>query len=308
MSAPTMRTTLLLTEHLGYPPISLVDDIINAVNELMYKCTQAMEKYLLERNFIGGRDYTGEIQVGIAKLETLWEHSVDRSFDKLELYILRNVLQIPQELMENGSFRLRHHESLVLPRGLNAEDQLLEGVAAKMQELRVQLLRHAALRGQLQKCQKLLFRIQSYKKLVLTAFNDGKAALNEEQRAIWRSLAPVNESVKFLSSQVRELLLESSDQCSSDRVHSLITHQETSKTGLYSRTRYLAQNTRLELQELTGDATELASHSDHELGTDQSLPESFSLVDPDWSALRNASAPNTHPHTSPEHTHTPHGT
>lgn len=79
MSAPTMRTTLLLTEHLGYPPISLIDDIINAVNELMYKCTQAMEKYLLERHVLNGKDYQEEIKVGIAKLETLWENSVDRS-------------------------------------------------------------------------------------------------------------------------------------------------------------------------------------------------------------------------------------
>ena len=48
MSAPSLRSTALLTELLGFPPISLVDDIINNVNEVMYKCTAAMGEVSVE--------------------------------------------------------------------------------------------------------------------------------------------------------------------------------------------------------------------------------------------------------------------
>nr|5T51_A Chain A, KLLA0F02343p [Kluyveromyces lactis NRRL Y-1140] len=114
MTTPTMQSTSLLTEHLGYPPISLVDDIINAVNEIMYKCTNAMEKYLMQRNIIGKKDFSDEIKIGTAKLESLLENSVDKNFDKLELYVLRNILSIPSDLLEENRFRLLHHEKLVL--------------------------------------------------------------------------------------------------------------------------------------------------------------------------------------------------
>ena len=31
------RTTAILTEHLEFAPLTLIDDVINAVNEIMYK-------------------------------------------------------------------------------------------------------------------------------------------------------------------------------------------------------------------------------------------------------------------------------
>ena len=34
---------------MGSHPLALIDDVINAVNDIMYKCTQAMETYLNER-------------------------------------------------------------------------------------------------------------------------------------------------------------------------------------------------------------------------------------------------------------------
>ncbi|SCU84551.1 LANO_0C01684g1_1 [Lachancea nothofagi CBS 11611] len=287
MSAPTMRTTLLLTEHLGYPPISLIDDIINAVNELMYKCTQAMEKYLLERQSIAGKDYTDEIKVGIAKLETLWENSVDRSFDKLELYILRNVLQIPQELIESGSFRLRHHDLLVLEDSTQ-EKQLVSDLETKMQQLRKQLQLHTELRRQSRNAQKVLARVKKYKKLVIALLQD-EAATTDEQKAILNSLTPVNESVKFLSSQMRSLYLESDNQCSSERVRSIVSQQEVLATDVSSRTGYLAQNTQLELQNISKIPGISDTPTEHTF-TSQSNPseQSLQLINPDWSSLKEA--------------------
>ena len=74
MSAPDARTTELLTEHLGFPPIALIDDIINAVNGIMYKCTTAVEDYLLSHQ-PKEMDLTTEIEHGTAKLETLLENT-----------------------------------------------------------------------------------------------------------------------------------------------------------------------------------------------------------------------------------------
>ncbi|CEP64844.1 MIND complex subunit MTW1 LALA0_S14e00562g [Lachancea lanzarotensis] len=300
MTAPTMRTTLLLTEHLGYPPISLVDDIINAVNELMYKCTQAMEKYLLERNFVGGHDYTEEIRVGIAKVETLWEHSVDRSFDKLELYILRNVLQIPQSLIENGSFRLRHHDSLVLQSTSESaeENEMVASVENKLQELRSKLQQHKQLRDELHRSQRLLWQIQKYKRLVMAMFADENVATNEEQRAIWRSLTPINESLRFVVSQVRGLVLESNDKCSSHHIHSLVAAPEKEDSPLlHSRTQYLAQNTRLELQELLANEESQPNPKNHYSDHDSTLltshlpDDELPVNSPDLSALQRATEP-----------------
>ncbi|SCU91047.1 LADA_0F07800g1_1 [Lachancea dasiensis] len=293
MSAPTMRTTLLLTEHLGYPPISLIDDIINAVNELMYKCTQAMEKYLLERHEIAGKDYTDEIKVGIAKLETLWEHSIDRSFDKLELYVLRNVLHIPQELIESGSFRLRHHDSLVL-KDPAQEEHLVGQLENKIERLREQLLLSSELRRQIRATQKVIARVKNYKQLVESLLHN-ESSLSEEQRTILKSLSPVNESVKFLTTQMRQLYIESNDECSMDRVRSLRDQQRTMRTDFSSRSAYLAHTTQLELQNLvtpSQEALKVANASKATLQENEALPlvpfTELPLSDPDWSSLKDS--------------------
>ena len=37
------RTTAILTEHLEFAPLTLIDDVINAVNEIMYKEQQLLK-------------------------------------------------------------------------------------------------------------------------------------------------------------------------------------------------------------------------------------------------------------------------
>ena len=43
-----------------------------------------------------------EIELGTAKLETFLESIVDKSFDRFELYVLRNILVVPPELVAGG--------------------------------------------------------------------------------------------------------------------------------------------------------------------------------------------------------------
>ena len=48
-----------------------------------------------------------EIENGLHQLETLLEASVDKSFDKFEIYVLRNILTVPEDLV--NWLRLDHY-------------------------------------------------------------------------------------------------------------------------------------------------------------------------------------------------------
>ncbi|KAJ5162059.1 hypothetical protein N7492_007451 [Penicillium capsulatum] len=125
-------TTSLLTEHFTYTPLSLIDDIINSINNLIYQAISNLESGLLaappERlgfahaangSTIPDTDEDGnvvypeatlEIENGLHQLETLLESNVDKAFDKFEIYVLRNILTVPEDLL--GWVRLQHYEGL----------------------------------------------------------------------------------------------------------------------------------------------------------------------------------------------------
>ena len=152
--------TALLTEHLRYTPLTLLDDIINTVNELVARAVDAAEEGLLAadpaalgfpakyaaENRIPDTDGEGrpvyegvkeEVEEGVHKLETLLESNVDRNFDKLEIYVLRNVLSVPGDLV--AWVRLGHYEGLNLGPQQQRETRSVEGVQRlrrKVQETR----------------------------------------------------------------------------------------------------------------------------------------------------------------------------
>lgn len=139
MASAKQQEHMLLTEHFTWPPITLIDDIINAVNEVLYRCTDSFETGLLSadpallgfadryaaeqrapaRDGDGGALYPEarlEIEEGVLKLETLMENAVDKNFDKLEIWTLRNVLCLPRGEEELASWvRLGGYENLVHP-------------------------------------------------------------------------------------------------------------------------------------------------------------------------------------------------
>ena len=49
-----------------------------------------------------------EIENGVHQLETLLESTVDKSFDKFEIYTLRSILSVPEDLAK--WIRLGHYE------------------------------------------------------------------------------------------------------------------------------------------------------------------------------------------------------
>jgi kinetochore protein Mis12/MTW1 len=113
---------------------SLIDDIINATNEVLYRCTDSFEtglssadpsllgfhdRYLTEKR-MPDADENGEpqypearleIEEGVLKLETLMENAVDKNFDKLEIWVLRNVFALSRGDEELVNWiRLNHYE------------------------------------------------------------------------------------------------------------------------------------------------------------------------------------------------------
>ncbi|KAK3682666.1 Mis12 protein-domain-containing protein [Podospora appendiculata] len=132
MAASARSDVELLTEHFGYPPVSLLDDIINSINILAERALNSVEQGLLNAppaslGFRPPTHSTGstttddglpnaeeahrhEIEAGTHQLETLLCASIDKNFDVLELYVMRNILCVRPE--DRDWIRLSHYEGL----------------------------------------------------------------------------------------------------------------------------------------------------------------------------------------------------
>ncbi|KAI0552930.1 Mis12 protein-domain-containing protein [Xylaria curta] len=135
MTTSSNSETELLTEHFGYPPVSLIDDVINSVNVLAERALNSIEQGLMNASpatlgFKASKSKSksqsqqeddqqlppaerakNEIESGTHQLETLLCASIDRNFDKFELYVLRNIFTVrPPELC--SWIRLSHYDGL----------------------------------------------------------------------------------------------------------------------------------------------------------------------------------------------------
>ncbi|TGZ85555.1 Mis12-domain-containing protein [Ascodesmis nigricans] len=165
MAAPNPASTALVTEHFGWTPLSFVDDVINAVNELLYGALESVETFLLSQppgalgfvtppGVFRETDGNGEVQLskaeedeimkGLHRLETLFESAVDKAFDGFELYVLRNIFNVhPPDLV--GWVRLAHHREADFSRdSLGTSDTTTnlpaQGATIRLRELRQRLL------------------------------------------------------------------------------------------------------------------------------------------------------------------------
>ncbi|TQV94215.1 MIND kinetochore complex component Mtw1 [Cordyceps javanica] len=136
MSAPDNAEYELLTEHFSYPPVSLLDDIINAVNVLADRAVGAVETVLTgippqnlgfghpKKRGAPGADPDGsnnsgqspeeaakrEIEHGTHQLETLLNASIDKNFDIFELYVMNNILTV--KAADRPYMQLAHYKGL----------------------------------------------------------------------------------------------------------------------------------------------------------------------------------------------------
>lgn len=208
------KVTSLLTEHFGFPPLALIDDVINAVNELLYKCTQAMEVYLREmREKSDDTLSEEEIAVGTGKLETLLESQVDKNFDKFELYALRNIFTLPQDLVEEGWVRLKHHEGIDFQSHSRTKKHDNDiAIAQLVNKIKLELHVRKILKLQISRAQKVIKMLRMFQKSLVylgkQAATDEDQLLSEKAREAIRSLSPIDETLYFLLHQVEELVTQ----------------------------------------------------------------------------------------------------
>lgn len=234
-------STAILTEHLGYAPIALIDDVINAVNEILYKCTGAMETFLRQRHaerysmsVNGGDDDTRateaaaeleEIELGTAKLETFMESVIDKSFDRFELYVLRNILVVPPDLVKGGWIRLAHqrgidftstdtnnknrHNSSDIKTISNNNTQIDQSISNSTiidlyTQLSVQKRANTILRAHKKRMDRLVASLEHFStSFILPPVNGDTSGMPDDVRARFRAISPITESLNFLATQVR---------------------------------------------------------------------------------------------------------
>ncbi|CAG8530541.1 1803_t:CDS:2 [Acaulospora morrowiae] len=105
----------ILIEHFEFSPISVIDDVIDSVNELMYQALIGLERFVEKKS-----KSEEEIEQGMHQVETLLETLIDHNFDMFELYVMRNIFAIP----ENVKIVLPHQEGMDYTLDQSKEDQI----------------------------------------------------------------------------------------------------------------------------------------------------------------------------------------
>lgn len=233
MNSSDYRTTALLTEHLGFPPLTLIDNVINAVNEILGKCTDALEDYLVKRSqarlaelaTTKSNDNTGsnttssvknfppsEITLGTAEIESLLQVHIDKNFDKFELYALRNIFTVPKELVEGGWIRLKHYEGIDFDiKDTQTTERMAKDLDAQLQKLisdiSVELKLRQILKLQVTKARKLVATLREYRQVIsiFSTYTPG-TDLSPDAALAFKALTPVDENLHFIFTQVDELI------------------------------------------------------------------------------------------------------
>ncbi|KAI3404484.2 hypothetical protein KGF56_002676 [Candida oxycetoniae] len=226
------RTAALVTEHFGFSPIKIVDDVINAIDSITIKGVEAFEKFLLDLHSEGkfpSEVTVDDIHKGTAKLESLIQNKIDFSFDKYELYCLRNIFNIPQNLVNKGLVRLKHHERTDFS-GIKGKHQAkLEfdrEVTKLYDKIEVELYQRKIIKLQINKAEKIV--------KYLSFIRDNLSVLNEKEtiqrntgerselvlhdshqqnssavvsiKEIYQNLEPIAQTMEFLHRQLHEIM------------------------------------------------------------------------------------------------------
>ncbi|KAM3070240.1 hypothetical protein ACMFMG_010077 [Clarireedia jacksonii] len=260
MSAPVTSDTALLTEHLTYRPITVIDDIINSVNLLAFRAVDALEKGLLAAHpsSIGfpttsksSADDVAikcqqEIEYGVYKLETLLNAKIDKNFDKMEIYALRNIFAVPADLRD--WIRLSHYEGLdfrnVDENGDGAGGPTSESVTLQRKKLRETQKLHALLRAERERNERT---IKALKGIVAGAGKDASKSVKDEDGA---ESGAIDEKIGSLA------FLQNKGNLTKDGKHPIATTTEFALTQIPAL-RQLLENLGPRLKELAeGDGME----------------------------------------------------
>ncbi|KAF3926837.1 hypothetical protein ABW20_dc0102250 [Dactylellina cionopaga] len=224
MSGIDPKTTSLITEHLNFTPLEIVDDIINAANESVYGTVQQLENYLrssgpsalgyVPDGSIAETDEDGkelfddasmnEIQQGLHMLEMLMESRVDKAYDQFEVYVLRNIFSVPPDVRD--WMRLRHHDKINLIKAASidpAKDVTPESLALTRRQLQETTALHRFLKADVSRNDKIIKSLHAL--LNPTSNNDNPLAFLLSPNRASQGIKSFGEDTEFVAVQVKEL-------------------------------------------------------------------------------------------------------
>ncbi|KAG0058393.1 hypothetical protein BGZ89_001314 [Linnemannia elongata] len=192
----------LLTEHFGFSPLSFVDDVINSVNNMIYQASMAlqefveneMEAWAIQNQSQLPKNYDAKVESakGMHKFETLLEAAVDKNFDRFELYALKNLFGVPEDV----DIVLPHYEALDFGIGADKEEELDKELELLRQQvimtkamnykLRKELALEEGRRRELERCREQIGFL--------------KDALKE-----YRDVAPIPQTLIFIRDNIETL-------------------------------------------------------------------------------------------------------
>lgn len=184
----------LLVEHFGFVPTEVVDDIINAVNSLLYQTISALEEFV-EEKLQGDED---AVEKGMVAVETLLENAVDGSFDKFELFVLNNIFKVP-----SGVFLTLPHYIGVDPVNVETARKEIDDIDAKIKTARRKL---QAARYFQDRIQTKVGEIDSQMPQLMAL----KENMEKVMGASGYGSSPLPETLSFLSSHLSALRTASS--------------------------------------------------------------------------------------------------
>ncbi|KAG0283946.1 hypothetical protein BGZ96_011688 [Linnemannia gamsii] len=192
----------LLTEHFGFSPLSFVDDVINSVNNMIYQASMALQEFVENEMEVWAiqnqnrlpKDYDAKVESakGMHKFETLLEAAVDKNFDRFELYALKNLFGVPEDV----DIVLPHYEALDFGIGVDRE----EALDKELELLRQQVIMTKAMNYKLRK--ELALEENRRKELERCREQIGflKDALKE-----YRDVAPIPQTLIFIRDNIETL-------------------------------------------------------------------------------------------------------
>ncbi|KAG5983319.1 hypothetical protein E4U55_000247 [Claviceps digitariae] len=207
MTTPNESDYDLLTEHFGYPPVSLLDDIINTVNVLADRALDSVERVLLSlppsklgfktpkskdaasNNNSGDGDGDGpvsaeeaakrEIENGTHQLETLLNAAIDKNFDIFELYTMNNILTIDKKTQP--FIKLSHYEGLDLSK--HPDKPTMGSITELRRRLHASQKLHVALEAERSKNDVLLRKLKEALNIPTAASGEGDGGVKKESEA-----------------------------------------------------------------------------------------------------------------------------
>lgn len=274
MASTNYRAMAIIAEQIGIPPITLLDEIVNAINQIMKKATLGLEAYLKRQRLAYLNQFQNEgdqqgnnkkqleeaqrvfnleaIEQGAVLFDTLCHSQLDQNLDKFEMYLMRNVFKIPDRLVDEGWMLLKHQEymrSAKLPKlAVKEADKQLQTLVKNINK---ELQLRKILKVQIAKSKAIITSLKLYKDCVdgLLLTHANTQLTPEAVRVLGEKLDPMNESVFYLLTQVNELVhqvLLLSSKVAAPEAQTLLN----GNSSVSSRDAYIEEKTRILLEKI----------------------------------------------------------